>query len=366
MNKLQYKIGEHPNLPLPKIKGGIFKTIRDNLFATWYDSAVTILIIYLLLSYLPMAFDWLFFSADFFVDKRSQCTSGGACWGVITARFSQYFYGFYSSELYWRPNLAFLLLLVAFAPVLYSKFLYRKYLLMFSVIYPFIAFWLLLGGFGLVPVESEKIGGLLLTVTLGVTGIVLSLPIGILLALGRRSTMPVIRLFSTIFIESIRGVPMITLLFMATVLLPLFLPSDVIIDQLIRVIFIVVIFASAYMAEVIRGGLQSIPKGQYEASDVMGLSYWQSMSLIILPQALKVSIPGIVNSFISLFKDTTLVIIVGMFDLLGIGRVALSNREWIGLANEVYMFIAVVFFVFCYLMSRYSLYLERKLSTSHK
>lgn len=366
MNKLQYKVGEHPNLPAPKTQGGIFKAIRNNLFSTWYDSIVTIILIYLLLSYLPMALDWLFFSADFFVDKRSQCTSGGACWGVITARLPQYLYGFYPPELYWRPNLASLLLLVALAPILYSKILYRKYFLMFSITYPLIAFWLLWGGFGLVPVESEKMGGLLLTLTLGVMGITLSLPIGILLALGRRSKMPAIRLFSTIFIEFIRGVPMITLLFMATVLLPLFLPSDAIIDQLIRVIFIIVIFASAYMAEVIRGGLQSIRKGQYEASDVMGLSYWQSMNLIILPQALKISIPGIVNSFISLFKDTTLVIIVGMFDLLGVGRAALSNREWIGLANEVYMFIAVVFFVFCYLMSRYSLHLERRLSRSYK
>ncbi|MGB1360795.1 MAG: amino acid ABC transporter permease [Alphaproteobacteria bacterium] len=363
--KLKYKLGEHPDLPAPNTSKGAVHWLKVNLFSNWYNTILTILAGYFLVRYLPSAFDWLFFSADFFTKSRAECTSGGACWGVITSRWPQYMYGFYPSELYWRPNLAFVLLIVALVPLLYSV-PHRKKMIAFSLVYPLIAFWLLWGGFGLEPVESAKMGGLMLTVMLGVMGIGLSLPVGILLALGRRSEMPVIKTFCVIFIEFIRGVPMISLLFMATVLLPLFLPSDIIIDQLIRVIFIVVIFSSAYIAEVVRGGLQAIPKGQYEAGAVMGLSYWQSMNLIILPQALKISIPGIVNSFIGLFKDTTLVIIVGMFDLLGVGRAALSNKQWIGLANEVYMFIALMFFIFCYSMAIYSLKLEKRLSTSHK
>ena len=225
---------------------------------------------------------------------------------------------------------------------------------------------MLLGGYGLESVSTDKLGGLLLTITLGVTGIGLSLPLGIVLALARRSEMPIIRLLSVIFIEFIRGVPMITLLFMATVILPLFLPRDVSVDQLIRVIFIIVLFAAAYIAEVVRGGLQGVDAGQSEAAKALGLGYWKTMIFVVLPQALKISIPGIVNTFIGLFKDTTLVIIVGMFDLLGVGRAALANKKWIGLSNEVYIFIAVVFFIFCYAMSRYSLYLEKKLKTGRK
>lgn len=438
-NEQQYEVGNHPDFPPPVKQGNVLVWIKKNLFSTWYDSLLTLAFGYVLYLLLPVAISWVFINADFYTQGRDQCTSGGACWGVITRRIDQYLYGFYPPEQYWRPNLTGILLVVALLPVLWDKIPYRSHLLKFSMIYPIVAFWLLLGDFGFArqktgivtiiillvliglpyvwkgipfkrtlenlkvlfglvvvflllggygftevesitidgvtifgfrwnsypPVDSTKIGGITLTLVLGVMGIVLSLPVGIILALGRRSKMPAVRIICVIFIEFIRGVPMITLLFMATVLLPLFFPGEVKVDHLYRIIFIVVIFSSAYIAEVVRGGLQAITKGQYEAADALGLSYWQSMQLIILPQALKISIPGIVNTFIGLFKDTTLVILVGMFDLLGVGRAALSNKHWIGLSNEVYTFIAVCFFVFCYSMARYSLYLENKLKTTN-
>ena len=362
----KYKVGEYPSLPAPITQTTLVGWLRKNLFATWYDSFLTITFLYLLGTIVPPALDWLFISADFYPANRNECTSGGACWGVVTRRMDQFLYGFYPSSEYWRANTFFALLIVAILPLLWDKTPYRKQMFMFAVAFPVLAYLLLFGGFGLPTVDTDKVGGLLLTVTLGVMGIALSLPIGILLALGRRSEMPAVRFLCVFFIEFIRGVPMISLLFMATVLLPLFLPKGISVDQLLRVTFIVIMFSSAYIAEVIRGGLQAIPKGQLEASQALGLRYWKAMSLVILPQALKISIPGIVNSFIGLFKDTTLVVIVGLFDLLGVGRAALSNKEWLGLSNEVYVFIAVVFFVFCYSMARYSQYLEVKLATDHK
>ena len=362
----KYKVGEHPSLPAPIRQAKLLGWLRKNLFSTWYDSLLTIIFLYLLGTIVPPALDWVLISADFYPANRNECTSGGACWGVVTRRFDQFLYGFYPSAEHWRANTFFALLAVAALPLLWDKVPYRRFFIMFTLAFPVLAYFLLFGGFGLPTVDTDKVGGLLLTVTLGVMGIAFSLPIGILLALGRRSEMPAVRFLCVLFIEFIRGVPMISLLFMATVLLPLFLPKGISVDQLLRVIFIVIMFASAYIAEVIRGGLQAIPKGQLEASQALGLNYWKTMTFIILPQALKISIPGIVNSFIGLFKDTTLVVIVGLFDLLGVGRAALANKEWIGLSNEVYVFIAVVFFVFCYSMARYSQYLEVKLATGHK
>jgi len=206
----------------------------------------------------------------------------------------------------------------------------------------------------------------MLTLVIGVTGISLSLPIGILLALGRQSDLHIIRWLCTGFIEFIRGVPLITLLFVASTMLNYFLPPGTTFDLLLRVLIMVTLFSSAYIAEVVRGGLQAIPKGQREAADAMGLKYWPSMRLIVLPQALKISIPGIVNTFIGLFKDTTLVVIIGLLDPLGIGNASLSDIKWQGLSTEVYVFIAMFFFVCCFSMSRYSIYLEDKLHTGHK
>ena len=241
-----------------------------------------------------------------------------------------------------------------------------RYLRWFSIAYPFLVAFLLVGGLGLETVTTDKLGGFSLNLIVGLAGIVLSLPVGIVLALGRQSRLPLIRWFSIIFIEVVRGVPLITLLFVSNIILPIFLPPDMALDSVIRVIVMVTAFAAAYMAEVIRGGLQAIPQGQYEAAQAMGLSYWQSMRLIILPQALKISIPGIVNTFIGLFKDTTLVIVIGLFDILGIANAMVSNPDWLGLSTENYVFVSLFFFAVCFSMSRYSIGLERKLDTDRR
>jgi general L-amino acid transport system permease protein len=223
-----------------------------------------------------------------------------------------------------------------------------------------------IGFVGLEPVETSKIGGFLLTIIIGAVGISGSLPIGVALALGRKSKMFIIKTLSVGFIEFIRGVPLITLLFVASTMLSYFLPPGTSFDLLLRVLIMVTLFSAAYLAEVVRGGLQAIPRGQYEAADSMGLKYWQSMRQIVLPQALKISIPGIVNTFIGLFKDTTLVIVIGLLDILGMGRASLADAKWNGLSTEVYISIAVFFFLCCFSMSRYSFYLESRLATGHE
>jgi general L-amino acid transport system permease protein len=219
---------------------------------------------------------------------------------------------------------------------------------------------------GLPLVETPQWGGLFITLVIAITGIVASLPIGILLALGRRSSLPIIKALSVAFIELVRGVPLVTVLFMASVMLPLFLPEGVTFDKLLRALIGVALFSAAYMAEVVRGGLQAIPKGQFEAAAAVGLGYWQTTGLIILPQALKLVIPGIVNTFIGLFKDTSLVLIIGLFDLLGMAQLVIKDPRWLGLAPETYVIAALGFWVFCFAMSRYSLFVERKLHRGHK
>ncbi|MED5460661.1 MAG: amino acid ABC transporter permease, partial [Pseudomonadota bacterium] len=248
------------------------------------------------------------------------------------------------------------------------KLPFKRWVAVFALVgFPVIAYVLLHGGyFDLPRVPTHRWGGLMLTLLLATVGMVGALPIGIVLALGRRSNMPIVKSFCVIFIEFWRGVPLITVLFMASVMLPLFLPSDMSVDRLVRALIGLTLFQSAYMAEVIRGGLQAIPKGQEEAAAALGMTYWKRMGLIILPQALKMMIPGIVNTFISLFKDTTLVMIIGLFDLLGIVQAALADSRWLGFSLEGYVFAAFMFWIFCFSMSRYSQYLERKLHTGHK
>ena len=357
-----------PDLPPPSSSIGAWAWARKNLFDGWFNTILTCLCIYFLWRIIPPVFDHLLWSAVFDATSRADCWAkdNGACWAFIIDRIEFFTYGFYPEEQRWRANLALVLLFVALAPLLYDKFPRRGYGIIFSICYPFIAGWLLVGGLGLEPVSTDLFGGILLTLIIGLTGIVFSLPLGILLALGRyNSAMPTVQSICVVFIELIRGVPLITLLFIASTMLNYFLPPGVEFDLLLRVMIMVMLFSAAYLAEVIRGGLQAIPKGQFEAADSLGLSYWQSMRLIILPQALKISIPGIVNSFIALYKDTTLVLIIGLLDLLGTGKNALSDMTWSGLALEVYSFAAIFFFISCYAMSRYSQYLERKLSTGH-
>ena len=367
----EYVPGTHPDLPPPVKTTGLLAWGKQNLFSSPLNSVLTLLSLWFLWSIIPPFLDWAFVNSIWTAGNRQECwdqmpsPASGACWAFIENRLSLFTYGFYPGHLQWRVNLSFVLLVLALIPVLYEKLAYRKYGLIYSAIFPFIAGWLLVGGFGLEKVDTDQFGGIMLTLILGVTGISFSLPIGIILALGRQSKMPVLRILCVLFIEFIRGVPLITLLFVASTMLNYFLPPGTVFDLLLRVLIMVTLFASAYMAEVIRGGLQAISKGQHEAGDSLGLTYWQANRLIVLPQALKISIPGIVNTFIGLYKDTTLVLIIGMLDLLGIGDASLADAQWAGLANEIYIFVALFFFLTCFGMSRYSLYLEKKLHTGH-
>ncbi len=364
----KYEPGTHPDLPPPIASRGVVKWVRENLIATPTDVVLTLVSLYLLYLIVPPLVDWMFLDSVVNAGSRDECRElgSGACWAVVAVRFDQFIYGFYPEELRWRVDLSALLLAVALVPVLFDKAPYRNYWMIFTLVYPVIAFFLLWGGLGLEPVESAKFGGFMLTVVIGVTGIAASLPLGILLALGRRSDLLVLKVICICFIEFIRGVPLITLLFVASTLLNYFLPPGTYFDLLLRVLIMVTLFSAAYLAEVIRGGLQAIPKGQTEAAQALGLSYWKNMGLIILPQALKISIPGIVNTFIGLYKDTTLVVIIGLLDPLGLSQSVLADSKWQGLSTEIYIFIAIFFFISCFAMSRYSIYLERKLETGHK
>jgi general L-amino acid transport system permease protein len=347
--------------------------------------------------------------------------ASGACWGVVRERWHQWLFGFYPPESYWRPILAFVLLFVALSPILFDRV--PKQLLYFTIIYPALCFWLLWGGsiwspivamfgfvvlgvvyrfaqpiigvspaagagvvaavlwwllldaqvvsalssiapLGIEAVPSSEFGGFLLAITIGVTGIAFSLPFGVLLALGRQSDLPLVKYLSVGFIELIRGVPLITLLFTASLLLMYFMPPGTKFDIILRVIILVTLFAAAYLAEVIRGGLAALPRGQYEAADALGLDYWRAQRLIILPQALKISIPSIVSTFIGLFKDTTLVSFVGLLDpLRGVTTIVRADINWKAAYWEPYIFVGAIFFVICFGMSRYSMYLEQKLKT---
>lgn len=363
-----YDPGEHPDWPAPSSVKGPIAWVRSNLFGSVSNTVLTLLAIYLLYKIVPFIVDWMFLDASFTGESRKDCRAqgDGACWAFISSRLSLFIYGFYPEAERWRVNLSAVLLILALVPVLFDQVPQRGKALIYTALYPVIAGVLLVGGiFGLEHVPTDQFGGLMLNVIIGVTGIAFSLPIGIALALGRQSHLPIIRVLCVSFIEFIRGVPLITLLFVAAVMLSYFVPPGTNFDLLVRMLIMVTLFASGYMAEVIRGGLQAIPKGQYEAADAMGLKYWQAMRLIILPQALKIAIPGIVNTFIALYKDTTLVIVIGRLDILGIGNSSLADAKWQGLSTEVYVFVAIFFFVSCFLMSRYSLYLEKKLHTGH-
>ena len=275
-------------------------------------------------------------------------------------------YGLYPSDELWRINIAYFLLTVSIIYLLIPNLKYKGSVGIFLLfIFPVICVFLFSGGIGLENVETRLWGGLFLTLVIAGVGIVLSLPIGIMLALGRRSKLPIVSLLSTIFIEIWRGVPLITVLFMASNMFPLFMPEGVNFDKLIRALIGVMFFSAAYLAEVVRGGLQAMPKGQYEASQAAGLTYWKMMGLIILPQSLKIVIPAIIGSFIALFKDTTLVLIIGLFDFLGIIQFVGTNPDWLGFSHEGYVFAAAIFWVFCFGMSRYSQRLEKKLDTGH-
>ncbi|MGV1917180.1 amino acid ABC transporter permease [Rhizobium sp. 22-785-1] len=370
-----------PAQPAPSSQVGVAHWLQTKLFATPKDVVMTVLSIALLAYIIPPLLQFLFVDAVWTGTDRLACltvTQGGAlpdgqagaCWAFVGAKFQQFMFGRYPFDERWRPLLVAAMFVILLIPMLIPKapFKTANAVLLFLVL-PFVSFFLLVGGyFGLPRVETQLWGGLMVTLILSFFGITVSLPLGILLALGRRSTMPVIKTLCVTFIEVIRGIPLITVLFFASIMLPLFLPEGVTFDKFMRALVGVSLFASAYMAEVVRGGLQAIPKGQYEGADSLGLNYWQKTRLIVLPQALKLVIPGIVNTFIGLFKDTSLVSIIGMFDLLGIVNLNQSDANWATPVTPVtgYIFAGFIFWIFCFGMSRYSLFMERHLDTGHR
>lgn len=338
---------------------------RKNLFSSWGNSLLTLFCIWVIWTVIPPALNWLVLQANWIGTTRADCTKDGACWVFIHARFGQFMYGLYPHELRWRINLALVIGLLSILPM-FLKSMPRRglYIAVWAVVYP-IAVWVLLYGgfFGLERVETRQWGGLTLTLIIASIGIAGALPLGILLALARRSSMPVVRALSVIFIEFWRGVPLITVLFMSSVMLPLFMSEGNSIDKLIRALVGVILFQSAYVAEVVRGGLQALPKGQTEAAESLALGYWKTQGLVILPQALKLVIPGLVNTIIALFKDTSLVIIIGLFDLFSSVQQATVDPAWLGMSTEGYVFAALVYWIFCFSMSRYSQYLEKRFHT---
>ena len=357
-----------PDLPPPSTSVGALAWLRSNLFSNGFNILLTLLAAYLVWLIVPPVLNWALLDANWSGSTRADCSGEGACWVFVRERFGQFMYGFFPEGLRWRVNLTVLLAVAGAAPLFIQR-MPRKavYAAGFLLLYPLLAFWLLHGGFfALEEVPTSRWGGLMLTLVIAAVGIAGALPLGILLALGRRSDLPAIRVLCVTFIEFWRGVPLITVLFMSSVMLPLFLPEGLSFDKLVRALIGVILFQSAYIAEVVRGGLQAIPKGQYEAAAAMGLGYWRMMGLVILPQALKLVIPGIVNTFIALFKDTSLVIIIGLFDLLNSIKQATADPAWIGMATEGYVFAALLFWMFCFGMSRYSMRLERRLDTGHK
>lgn len=358
----------HSATLMPPRKGqGISGWLRSNLFASPLHSIITVLGLWFLLMSVPAALNWLFFDADFEATTAQQCReASGACWAFIREKHRLILFGIYPYDEQWRPLLA-TILLTALIVCSCIRWFWKAWLPLFWIAGLAIVAVLMWGGvFGLTHVDNSLWGGLPLTLILATFGIALAFPLGVLLALGRTSRLPAVKALCVVYIELIRGVPLISLLFMSSVMLPLFLPAGFSIDKLLRAQIAIIMFAAAYIAETVRGGLQAIPQGQYEGADSLGLGYWQTMRKIILPQALKVVIPPLVSIFISLFKDTSLVVIIGIFDLTQAAKTALADASWRGFSAEAYIFISLIYFIYCYSISRYSRSLERRLATDYE
>lgn len=352
-------IYNYQNEKLPPANNiGIIGWVKENLLSTYFNAVLTFIALYLLYITIPPLLDWMIFDATWSGTKE-EITKDGARWIFIFEKFNQFMYGFYPQEHYWRPNLAYFLAFVFVFSFFKIKNLYVKVFLI--VAYPIIAFILIYGGLGLEIIPTNKWGGVLATLVIASVGIAFSFPIGVIFALGRQSKMPIIKSLSIVYIEFIRGVPLITILFVASVILPLFFPTEIDFDKLLRALIGITLFQSAYVAEVIRGGLLGVDKGQYEAADSLGLTYWEAMRLIILPQAIKISIPNLVGASIALFKDTSLVLIIGIFDILAMVGLTNSDNAWLGFEIEGYVFVAMIFWIFCFSMSRYASLLEKKM-----
>jgi general L-amino acid transport system permease protein len=345
--------------------------LRANLFSGIANSVLTLLIVALLVWTIPPLLNWAFIDAVWHGTTREACSdAAGACWPYIWQRMGQIIYGFYDYDQRWRPDVVYALGAIGIAWLMIPRSPRKAWVggAMLTA-YPVLTFVLLSGGeFGMPIVSTERWGGLLLTLVVAAIGIVASLPLGVLLALGRRSHLPVVRILSVVFIEVWRGVPMITVLFIASSMLPLFLPEGLQIDKLFRALIAIALFNAAYMAEVVRAGLQSLPRGQREGAEALGLGYWRATTLIILPQALRMVLPGIVNNMISMFKDTSLVSIIGFFDLLGVIQSGSTDLDWASPNTAVtgYLFAALIYWAFCFSMSRYSAKLENDLAAGDR
>ena len=351
----------------PLTQLGLVGWMRANLFSSWLNTAVTLLLAYLIIRWAVGFIEWGIVNAIWSVpnNQTQACRDlkgTGACWAVITEKHRFMLFGTYPYEEHWRPALVCLLFIGLYVVSAMRRFWRWELAIIWAAVLSVIGVLMWGGILGLSYVPQERWGGLPITLILATFGLAFAFPLAILVALGRRSSLPAIKVLCVMYVELIRGVPLISLLFMASVMFPLFLPEGMNIDKLLRAQIAIILFAAAYLAEVVRGGLQALPKGQYEAADALGLSYWQKTGFIILPQALRLVIPPLVNTFIGFFKDTSLVLIIGIFDLLTAGKTAIIEPAWQGFGVEVYVTIGAIYFVFCFAMSKYSQGLEAELN----
>jgi general L-amino acid transport system permease protein len=343
--------------------------LNKNINTNNFNAGLSFSIILLLIFSIPPLLNWFIFDANISGNTKEACTGGGACWVYIKVWFNRFMYGMYPNAEQWRVNATFLIVLLLmgmgyFFPLRLKKYLTFYYVIFLPIISFLLIYYLISGGeFGLEWVETGAWGGLSLTFIVSFFSLIFCFPIGMMLALGRRSELPVVKYSSLTFIEFWRGVPLITVLFMSAVMFPMFLPDGTYVDKLIRVIIAIVLFEAAYTAEVIRGGLQALPRGQYDAAKSLGMGYWRLHLLVILPQALKLVIPGIANTFLALVKDTPLIFVVGLLELAGMLGLAKTNPKWLGFSMEGYVFAGIIFWIICYSMSKYSQKLELKFKT---
>lgn len=334
---------------------------RERLFGTPFTGFTSVVLIVLMAWIAIPLIRWAVIDATWIGSTRADCAPGGACWVFIRARFGQFMYGLYPVDQRWRVDIAGLLVLASVLAVVFAPQRLRlKLALALLVILPPLGIWLLSGGFGLRHVETREWGGLMLTLFISIYSSLIAIPLGIIFALGRQSELRIIRLISVIFIEFWRGVPIIAVIFLASLLLPLILPGGIGIDRLARAVIGLGFVIAAYMAEAVRGGLQALPKGQREAATALGLNYWKATGLIVLPQALRISLPAMTNEFIALIKNTTLVLVVSILDLLGIAQASLADPNWVGMNMEAYAFSGAIYWLICFALSRWSRSLEKK------
>ena len=373
MSAVFVRAASEPELPPPLLSSGALAWARVNLFSSPANSVATILILALILWLAPPLAEWATVNAVWSAPDGALCRThqDGACWAFVARKMGYLLYGSYPEDQRWRVDLTEAIGALLIVWLLWPGAPRRGFgSLLFFIIYPVVAFILLVGApaLSLPRVDTILWGGVFVSLLTALVGIVVSLPLGVLLALGRRSALPFVRAASVVFIEFVRGVPFITVLFMANNMLPLFLPPGVESDRFLRPLVGIALFSAAYMAEEVRGGLQTLPRGQYEGAMALGLDYWRMMGLVVLPQALTLVIPGIVNNFIGLFKDTTLVSIVGINDFLEALDHAMKDPLWAGptIFPTGYAFAALFYFVFCYAMSRYSAGVERRLAAGRR